>query len=85
MSVGVNVGGNIFRFIYITAYWLLSLKISSFLVFNKIVIKSNIIIKQLNIIWEAPYIIVAFINHTLLIFSIISIHLSLNLLALALV
>ena len=49
MPVGVNVGGNMSRFIYIIAYWLLSLEISNLLVFSRIVIKSSVIIKWLDI------------------------------------
>ena len=47
--VGVNTRGKAFRFIYITAYWLLSLGISNLLVFSRIAIKSSIIIKRLDV------------------------------------
>jgi hypothetical protein len=49
LPVRVNIGGRAARFIYIISFWLLSLGISSLLVFGRIIIKFKVIIKQLNI------------------------------------
>ena len=49
LLVRVKTGGRAARFIYITSFWLLSLGISSFLVFGRIAIRLKVIIKRLNI------------------------------------
>ena len=49
LLIGVNTKGKAVRFINVTSFWLLSLGISNILIFNRIIIKFKIIIKQFNI------------------------------------